>query len=86
MITTIAEAQEYSQALEANRPPSLNEKYLVNVKSERFLIYATRQGWQLYDKLTERMVYNHSRIDGLYDTEEQAYAAASLHQVRNPMP
>lgn len=84
MIVTIAEAQEYSQALEANRPPSLNQKYLVNLKSERFLMYPTRQGWQLYDKANERMVYNYRRLDGLYDTEEQAFAAASLYQVRNP--
>lgn len=84
MITTLVEAQKYSQALEANRPPSLNEKYFVNVKSERFLIYAIRQGWQLYDKANERMVYNRHRLDGLYNTEEQAYEAASQYQVWNP--
>ncbi len=83
MITTIAEAQEYSQAFEANRPPSLNEKYFVNVKSERFVMYPTQKGWQLYDRVTERMVYNYCRLDGLYDTEEQTFLAASLHQVRN---
>lgn len=79
MITTIREAQEYSQALEENQPPSLNEKYFVNLKSERFLMYPLRQGWQLYDKATEQMVYNYRRLDGLYNTEEQAYEAASLY-------
>lgn len=83
MIITIAEAQKYSQAMETNRPPSLNEKYFVNVKSERFVMYPTQKGWQLYDKTTNLMVYNYRRLDGLYDTEEQAFAAASLHQVRN---
>jgi hypothetical protein len=52
----------------------------VNQTRERFIIYPTPKGWQVYDKDTEMMVYNSNRRDGMYDSRERAYEAAGRWQ------
>ena len=57
-----------------------NSTTKVNQTRERFLIYPTTKGWQVYDKDTKKMVYNPNRLDGMHDSRDQAYKAASEYQ------